>query len=196
MDGFQHNPLSNDPTKIEPRLFYKYASGWLDSYWPICRPQRTLTFWVNETFLKSFQQNLMSNDLTKIEPRLFYKFSTTWGSSWHWPKRCVVHNFADGCLCEINQVANSVAILKLVELFYCDFLPIWDVIYDLREEPHSHPALQLWLLSSYYRQPGWSQTPCSLLEPLKKKVEETMIESRAKNVMVKIRKHWNRKGKY
>ena len=63
---------------------------------------------------------------------------------WHWPK-CfhVVHNFADGCLCEINQVANSVAILKLVELFYCDFLPIWDVIYDLREEPHSHPSATL-----------------------------------------------------
>ena len=57
---------------------------------------------------------------------------------WHWPKYFhVVHNFADGCLCEINQVANSVAILKLVELFYCDFLPIWDVIYDLREEPLS-----------------------------------------------------------
>ena len=45
---------------------YKYV-GWLDNYWPICRPQRTLTFWVNETFLYSYQQNPLSNDLTKID---------------------------------------------------------------------------------------------------------------------------------
>ena len=37
-----------------------------------CRPQWTLTFWVNETFSGSFQHNSMSNDQTKIEPRLFY----------------------------------------------------------------------------------------------------------------------------
>ena len=46
---------------------------WLDYDWPKCRPQRTLTFWVNETFLDSFQPNPLSNDLTKTKPRLFYK---------------------------------------------------------------------------------------------------------------------------
>ena len=45
--------------------------GWLNNDYLICRPQRTLTFWVNHTFLDSYQHNLMSNDLTKIEPRLF-----------------------------------------------------------------------------------------------------------------------------
>ena len=39
--------------------------GWLDDSWPNCRLQRTLTFWVNETFLNSFLHNDMSNDLTK-----------------------------------------------------------------------------------------------------------------------------------
>ena len=46
---------------------------WLDYDWPKCRPQRTLTFWVNETFLDIYQQNALSNDITKIEPRLFFK---------------------------------------------------------------------------------------------------------------------------
>ena len=40
-----------------------------------CRPQRTLTFWVNNTFLNSFLHNDMSNDLTKtkqIQNEVFY----------------------------------------------------------------------------------------------------------------------------
>ena len=39
--------------------------GWLDNNWSNCRLQRTLTFWVNETFFNSFLHNDMSNDLTK-----------------------------------------------------------------------------------------------------------------------------------
>ena len=75
MDSFQQNPMSNDLTKTKPRLFYKLNIGWLDYYWPICRPQWTLTFWVNETFLGTYQQNPMSNDITKTKPRLFYKLN-------------------------------------------------------------------------------------------------------------------------
>ena len=56
-----------------------YLFGWLDYQWPIFRPQRTLSFWVNETFLDSYQQILLSNDLTKIEPRhLVYKIVMKW----------------------------------------------------------------------------------------------------------------------
>ena len=47
---------------------------WLDFYWSICRPQWTLTFWVNETFLDTYEQNPMSNDLTKTKSRLSYKY--------------------------------------------------------------------------------------------------------------------------
>ena len=46
--------------------------GWLDNWCPMCRPQWTLTFWVNDTFLERNQQNSLSNDLTKTESRLFY----------------------------------------------------------------------------------------------------------------------------
>ena len=52
-----------------------YYIGWLDNDWPIFRPQWTLTFWVNETFLDNYQHNPMSNDLTKTKPRLFYKLN-------------------------------------------------------------------------------------------------------------------------
>ena len=45
---------------------------WLENDWPSCRPQWTLTFLVNHTFMDSFQHNPLSNDPTKIEPRLFY----------------------------------------------------------------------------------------------------------------------------
>ena len=47
---------------------------------PMCRPQWTLTFCVNEPFLDSFQQNPMSNDLTKTKPRPFYELTirVTW----------------------------------------------------------------------------------------------------------------------
>ena len=49
--------------------------GWLDYQWPIFRPQRTLSFWVNETFLDIYQQNPMSNNLTKKESvPIFQKF--------------------------------------------------------------------------------------------------------------------------
>ena len=53
------------------KLSWKCSTlGWLDIHCSSCRPQRTLTFWVNYTFMDSFQHNPMSNDLTKIEPRL------------------------------------------------------------------------------------------------------------------------------
>ena len=50
-----------------------YTVGWHEDYCPMCRPQWTLTFWVNHTFLESYQQNSLSIDLTKTESRLFYK---------------------------------------------------------------------------------------------------------------------------
>ena len=83
---YQGNSMSNDLTKIEPRLFsivwmrlllwfsntVTSEVGWLDITAKSFRPHWTLTFWLNETFLVSFQHNSMSNYLTKIEPRLFY----------------------------------------------------------------------------------------------------------------------------
>ena len=48
--------------------FFSYTLGWLDFTDQACRPQWTLTFWVNVTFLDCFQQNPLSNDLTKMEP--------------------------------------------------------------------------------------------------------------------------------
>ena len=54
----------------------KVSTGWLDYYYQSCRLQRTLTFWVNETFLDTYQQKSMPNDLTKTKSRLFYKLKT------------------------------------------------------------------------------------------------------------------------
>ena len=48
--------------------------GWLDYYCLSCRPQWTLTFWVNATFLDCYWQNPMSNDQTKTKPRLKFQF--------------------------------------------------------------------------------------------------------------------------
>ena len=47
--------------------FYFLLLGWLDNNCLSCGPQRTLTFWVNETFLNSFLYNYISNDLTKTK---------------------------------------------------------------------------------------------------------------------------------
>ena len=46
--------------------------GWLVNSWPNWRLQRTLTFWVNETFLNSFLHNDMSNDLTNTKQAHFF----------------------------------------------------------------------------------------------------------------------------
>ena len=61
--------------KLKKCIWLYSILGWLDNDWPICRPQWTLTFWVNETFLDNYQQNPMSNDLTKTKPRLFYELN-------------------------------------------------------------------------------------------------------------------------
>ena len=61
-------------------IFFSLKVGWLDYCSPSSRPQRTLTFWVNDTFLNSYQQNPMSNDLTNTKPRPFYELTirVTW----------------------------------------------------------------------------------------------------------------------
>ena len=61
--------------KLKKCIWLYSILGLLDNNWTICRPQWTLTFWVNETFLNNYQQNPMSNDLTKTKPRLFYKLN-------------------------------------------------------------------------------------------------------------------------
>ena len=60
---------------IKNHSFWSKKVGWHDYYCPNCRPQQTLTFWVNETFLGTYQPNSISIDLTKTKPRLFYKLN-------------------------------------------------------------------------------------------------------------------------
>ena len=73
MRSLHFRPLEDNFVLL--KLSYVQQVGWLDNYCLNWRPQRTLTFWVNVTFLDSFQRNPISNDLTKIEPRLFYIYS-------------------------------------------------------------------------------------------------------------------------
>ena len=53
--------------------------GWLDYYCPSCRPQWTLTFWVNVTFWDGYQHHPMSNNPTKIE---LCKIGYIWAEFW------------------------------------------------------------------------------------------------------------------
>ena len=62
------HPIKVQDGNKKSSWFLACSIVWLDYYCPSCRPQWTLTFWVNETFLDGYQLNPMSNDLTKIEP--------------------------------------------------------------------------------------------------------------------------------
>ena len=68
--GLEKNAFKGSNLKLTKSLkhFFSYTLGWLDFTDQACRPQWTLTFWVNVTFLDCFQQNPLSNDLTKMEP--------------------------------------------------------------------------------------------------------------------------------
>ena len=68
--GLEKNAFKGSNLKLTKSLkhFFSYTLGWLDFTDQACRPQWTLTFRVNVTFLDCFQQNPLSNDLTKMEP--------------------------------------------------------------------------------------------------------------------------------
>ena len=72
--------------KLKKCIWLYSILGLLNNDWPICRPQWTLTFWVNETFLDNYQQNPMSNDLTKTK-QIEYVFSDCFLSNYlQWPQ--------------------------------------------------------------------------------------------------------------